>query len=104
MLLEKNTVKKRQVNNDKNGFQKTQQWLIKREILKLELRKQLEFQKIQHEQNLYNNGRGRYKNLSRLQLFRTHEQRLKKIKDPDLLEAYYLSFKQIPNLKNSQTV
>lgn len=82
-------------NNNKNGFKVTQQWLIKREILKLELRRQLEYQKIKHEQKLHADGRGRYKDLSRLQLFRTHELRLKKLKDPSLLEAYYLSLKQI---------
>lgn len=83
--------------NDKNSFQKTLQWLIKREILKLELRKQLELQKVKHEQKLHDEGRGRYKNLSRLQLFRSHEQRLRKLKDPGLLEAYYLSMKQLSN-------
>jgi hypothetical protein len=85
-------------NNEKNGFQKTLNWLVKREILKIEIKKQLELQKIRREQKLHGEGRGRYKSLSRLQLFKTHEQRLRKMRDPDLLRSYYISLTNNFNL------
>lgn len=85
-------------NNEKNGFQKTLDWLVKREILKIEIKKQLELQKIRREQKLHEEGRGRYKTLSRLQLFKTHEQRLRKMRDPDLLRSYYISLTNNFNL------
>lgn len=81
-------------NNQKNGFQRTIQWLVKRDILKLELQKQLVFQKIQHEQKLHSQGKGRQKALSRLQLYRMHEQRLQRINDPVILQAYYKQISQ----------
>ncbi|MEM9388859.1 MAG: hypothetical protein AAGA02_00210 [Bacteroidota bacterium] len=80
-------------HNQSNGFQKTLQWLLRREVLKLEVRQQLELQKIRHEQRLHSEGKGRYQHLNRLQLFRLHEQRLRRYNDPQMLEAYYVSLK-----------
>ena len=87
-------------HNEKNGFQVTLQWLVKREILKMEVQQQLEMQRVRHEQNQHENGRGRYKHLSRLQLFRIHEERLRKFKNPDALNTYYLTLKRITVNKN----
>ncbi|PTB98016.1 hypothetical protein C9994_00215 [Marivirga lumbricoides] len=77
-------------NNNKNDFQKTLKWLVKREILKIEISQQLMLQKIQNEHRLHTQGKGRHKHLSRLQLFRLQEQRLSRMNDPELLNAYYL--------------
>ena len=88
-------------HNEKNGFQVTLQWLLKREILKMEVQQQLEMQRVRYEQNQHENGRGRYKHLSRLQLFRIHEERLRKFKNPEALNTYYLTLKRITVNKNS---
>ena len=88
-------------HNEKNGFQVTLQWLVKREILKMEVQQQLEMQRVRYEQNQHENGRGRYKHLSRLQLFRIHEERLRKFKNPEALNTYYLTLKKITINKNS---
>ncbi len=76
-------------SNDKNGFQKTIQWLLKRDILKAEVKAQLHLQRIKKEQELHAEGKGRYQHLNRLQLFRMHEQRLRRYRDPEVLESYY---------------
>ncbi|GAA5036564.1 hypothetical protein GCM10011506_30190 [Marivirga lumbricoides] len=82
-------------HNDKNDFQKTLKWLVKREILKTEISQQLMLQKVRNEHRLHEEGKGRYKHLSRLQLFRLQEQRLSKMNNPELLKAYYLYIRRI---------
>lgn len=87
-------------SNDRNGFQKTIQWLLKRDILQAEVKAQLQLQRIKKEQELHNAGKGRYQHLNRLQLFRLHEQRLRKYKDPAMLETYYHYIKQNQKLRS----
>ncbi|MCG8322862.1 MAG: hypothetical protein MI921_25395 [Cytophagales bacterium] len=77
-------------HNDRNGFKKTWEWYLRQETLKLEVRNQLALQQAKHELNLQNQGKGRFKNKSRLQLFRIHEKRLRQYKDQALLDAYYV--------------
>lgn len=88
-------------SNDKNGFQNTIQWLLKRDILKAEVKAQLQLQRIKKEQELHAEGKGRYQHLNRLQLFRLHEQRLRKYKDPAVLESYYHQVLRNQRMNNS---
>ena len=77
-------------HNDRNGFKKTWEWYLRQETLKLEIRNQLALQQAKHELSLHNQGKGRFKNKSRIQLFRIHEKRLRQYKDQALLDAYYV--------------
>ncbi|MDN5215038.1 hypothetical protein QQ020_23355 [Fulvivirgaceae bacterium BMA12] len=77
-------------HNDRNGFRKTWEWYLRQETLKLEIRNQLALQQAKHELSLHNQGKGQFKNKSRIQLFRIHEKRLRQYKDQALLDAYYV--------------
>ena len=81
-------------HNDRNGFKKTWEWYVRQETLKLEVRNQLALQQAKHELNLHNQGKGRFKNKSRLQLFRIHEKRLRQYKDQALIDAYYVCLQE----------
>ena len=75
--------------NSKNGFIKTWEWYIRQETLKIEVRNQLELEKVKKEIQEQSEAKGRFKNHSRLQLFRIHEKRLSSFKDESLMKAYY---------------
>ncbi|WP_017730699.1 hypothetical protein [Nafulsella turpanensis] len=75
--------------NQKNGFINTWEWYVRQETLKIEIRNQLELEKVKKETLTHNQEKGRFKNHSRLQLFRIHEKRLSKFKDEALMQAYY---------------
>ena len=79
-----------QPNNERNGFKKTWEWYLRQETLKLEVRNQLALQEAKHELSLHNQGKGRFKSKSRIELFRIHEKRLRQYKDQALLDAYYV--------------
>ncbi|MDN5214694.1 hypothetical protein QQ020_21625 [Fulvivirgaceae bacterium BMA12] len=86
------------LHNDRNGFKKTWEWYLRQETLKLEVRNQLALQQAKHELSLHNKGKGRFKNKSRLQLFKIHEKRLRQYKDQALLDAYYVCLQKSVDL------
>jgi hypothetical protein len=75
--------------NHKNGFINTWEWYVRQETLKIEIRNHLELEKVKKEVQAHNQEKGRFKNHSRLQLFRIHEKRLSKFKDEALIQTYY---------------
>ena len=75
--------------NHKNGFINTWEWYVRQETLKIEIRNQLELEKVRKETQAHNQEKGRFKSHSKLQLFRIHEKRLSKFKDETLMKAYY---------------
>jgi hypothetical protein len=83
----------------KNGFINTWEWYVRQETLKIEIRNQLELEKVEKETQTHNQEKGRFKNHSRLQLFRIHEKRLSKFKDEALMKAYYSGLQHSLQLK-----
>ena len=74
--------------NQKNGFKKTYQWFIRQEVLKREIRNQILIQQSAEEWKKHNNGEGRHKNRTRLQLFRIQQKRLSNYNDEDLMRMF----------------
>lgn len=89
-------------NNDRNGFKKTWQWYIKQETLKVEVRNQLLLQHIKAEWQQYGQGKGRFREKTRLQLFRIQQKRLSQYKDESLMQSYQQSLKQSLQLHKLQ--
>ena len=85
--------------NNKNGFIKTWEWYVRQETLKIELRNQLELEKVKKEIQEQSEQKGRFKSYSRLQLFRIHEKRLSTYKDESLMRAYYSCLQQSLQIK-----
>lgn len=75
-------------HNERNGFKKTWQWYVRQETLKIEVRNQLELQRIVKEIDQHHQGKGRFRHKTRLQLFRIHEKRLSRYQDKSLMQAY----------------
>lgn len=75
-------------NNDRNGFKKTWEWYVKQETLKIEIRNQLLLQQIKAEWQQHEQNKGRFREKTRLQLFRLQQKRLAKYKDESLNQAY----------------
>lgn len=86
-------------NNDRNGFKKTWQWYVKQQILKLEVRNQLLIQQIKAEWQQHRAGRGRFKQKTRLQLFRVQQKRLSQYRDESLMQAFHLCLQRSLHLK-----
>ena len=86
-------------NNDRNGFKKTWQWYVKQQILKLEVRNQLLIQQIKAEWQQHQAGRGRFKQKTRLQLFRVQQKRLSQYRDESLMQAFHLCLQRSLHLK-----
>ena len=72
----------------KNGFKKTYRWFIRQEVLKREIRNQILIQQSAEEWKKHNNGEGRHKNRTRLQLFRIQQKRLSNYNDEDLMRMF----------------
>jgi hypothetical protein len=85
--------------NLKNGFLNTWEWYIRQETLKIEIRNHLELEKVKKEVQAHNQEKGRFKNHSRLQLFRIHEKRLSTFKSEALMQAYYAGLQQSLHIK-----
>jgi hypothetical protein len=85
--------------NNKNGFVNTWEWYVRQEALKIELRNQLELEKVKKEIQEQSEQKGRFKSHSRLQLFRIHEKRLSNYKDESLMRAYYSCLQQSLHIK-----
>ena len=85
--------------NYKNGFLKTWEWYARQETLKIEVRNQLELEKVKKEIQAHNEAKGRFKNHSRLQLYRIHEKRLSTFKDESLMQAYYAGLQHSLQIK-----
>jgi hypothetical protein len=75
-------------NNDRNGFKTTMGWYAKQETLKIEIRNQLLLQQIKAEWQQYEQSKGRFKEMTRLQLFRIQQKRLAQYRDESLQSAY----------------
>lgn len=75
-------------HNDRNGFDKTYDWYVKQETLKLAVRNELILQQAEKEWEDYGKGNGRYKHKSRLQLFEIQRKRIGKIQDENLTKEY----------------
>ncbi|TPN87415.1 hypothetical protein [Aquimarina algicola] len=80
--------------NKRNGFNKTYEWFIRQELLKKSIRNQILIQNTEKEWEDHNQGKGRHKHKSRLQLFRIQQQRLSTFKDDALLRAYEKSLQR----------
>ena len=87
-------------HNTKNGFDKTWEWYVKQETLKLEVRNQLLIQRTQHEWEQHNQSKGRHQYKSRLQLFRIQQKRLSQYRDQALMQVYYRSLQHSLHLQN----
>ena len=87
-------------HNTKNGFDKTWQWYVKQETLKREVRNQLLIQQTQHEWKLHDQGKGKHKYKTRLQLFRIQQKRLSQYRDESLMQVYHTSLQQSLHLEN----
>ena len=85
--------------NKKNGFINTLEWYVRQETLKIELRNQLELEKVKKEIQAHIEEKGRFKNHSRLQLYRIHEKRLSNFKDESLMQAYYAGLQHSLQIK-----
>ncbi|MBT33179.1 MAG: hypothetical protein CMO01_26255 [Thalassobius sp.] len=75
-------------NNERNGFKKTWLWYVKQETLKLEIRNQLLLQQVKTEWQQHEQDKGRFREKTRLQLFRIQQKRLAKYRDESLNQAY----------------
>ncbi|WP_159090651.1 hypothetical protein [Aquimarina aquimarini] len=80
--------------NKRNGFAKTYQWFIKQELLKKQIRNQILIQKSEKEWKDRDQGKGRYKHKTRLQLFRIQQQCLSAFNDEKLLQEYEKSLQR----------
>lgn len=80
--------------NEKNGFNKTWEWYLKQETLKIETRNQLLIQQVKAEWKQYDRGKGRLRQKTRLQLFRIQQKRLARYQDEALNQAYLQSLHQ----------
>lgn len=86
-------------NNERNGFKKTWQWYVKQETLKIEIRNQLLLQHIKAEWKQHDEGKGRFKDHTRLELFRIQQKRLTKYQDESLNQAYQHCLQQSLHLQ-----
>jgi hypothetical protein len=75
-------------NNERNGFKKTWQWYVKQETLKIEIRNQLLLQQVKSEWQQHEQNKGRFREKTRLQLFRIQQKRLAGYRDESLNQAY----------------
>ncbi|MBL6445737.1 hypothetical protein JMN32_05415 [Fulvivirga sp. 29W222] len=76
--------------NVKNGFKKTWKWYLKQETLKLQVRNEIELQKMKRQLEDHQRGKGRHKHLSRYELFNKHRKHLERLND-DMITRAYLS-------------
>jgi hypothetical protein len=89
-------------HNERNGFSRTWQWYLKQETLKIEVRNQLLLQQVKAEWYQHDTGKGRFKQKTRLQLFRIQQQRLAQYRDESLMEAYQHCLHQSLHLQKLQ--
>lgn len=78
--------------NEKNGFRKTWKWYVKQETLKLQVRNEIELQKMKRQLDDHHKGKGRHKHLSRYELFNKHRKYLDKLNDDMITRAYLSAF------------
>lgn len=93
-------------NNERNGFKKTWQWYVKQETLKIEIRNQLLLQQAKAEWQQHGQNKGRFRQKTRLQLFRIQQKRLANFRDESLMQAYEQCLQrclQLQNLKRKQS-
>ena len=89
-------------HNERNSFAKTWQWYLKQETLKIEVRNQLLLQQVKAEWYQHDAGKGRFRQKTRLQLFRIQQQRLAQYRDESLMEAYQYCLQQSLHLQKLQ--
>ena len=89
-------------HNERNSFAKTWQWYLKQETLKIEVRNQLLLQQVKAEWYQHDAGKGRFKQKTRLQLFRIQQQRLAQYRDESLMAAYQYCLQQSLHLQKLQ--
>jgi hypothetical protein len=87
-------------NNERNSFKATMGWHMKQETLKVEIRNQLLLQQINAEWQQHGQCKGRFKEKTRLQLFRIQQKRLAHYRDESLQSAFQECLQQ--NLHLSQ--
>jgi hypothetical protein len=87
-------------SNDRNGFQNTWQWYVKQETLKLETRNQLLLQQAKAEWQQHEQDKGRFREKTRLQLFRIQQKRLANYRDESLMQAYQQCLQRSLQLEN----
>ncbi len=87
-------------NNERNGFKKTWQWYLKQETLKIEIRNQLLLQQVKAEWQQHEQNKGRFREKTRLQLFRIQQKRLAGYRDESLNQAYQQCLQRCLQLKN----
>jgi hypothetical protein len=75
-------------NNERNSFKATMGWHVKQETLKIEIRNLLLLQQIKAEWHQHEQCKGRFKEKTRLQLFRIQQKRLAQYRDESLQSAY----------------
>ncbi len=83
--------------NKRNSFIKTYRWFIKQQALKRQIRNRILIQKAEQEWKDYNQGEGKNRHKTRLQLFRLQQQHLDSYGDPMLIRAYEKSLQKIVN-------
>lgn len=76
-------------NNDRNGFKNTWSWYLRQQVLKTEVRNQLLLQRVKAEWKQHDKGSGRFRQKTRLQLFRIQQKRLSRYRDENLMNAYH---------------
>lgn len=87
-------------NNERNGFKKTWQWYVKQETLKIEIRNQLLLQQVKTEWEQHEQNKGRFREKTRLQLFRIQQKRLANYRDESLNQAYQHCLQRSLHLHN----
>jgi hypothetical protein len=87
-------------NNERNGFIKTWQWYVKQETLKIEIRNQLLLQQVKAEWQQHEQNKGRFREKTRLQLFRIQQKRLAGYRDESLNQAYQQCLQRCLHLQN----
>ena len=89
-------------HNERNGFARTWQWYLKQETLKIEVRNQLLLQQVKAEWYQHDADKGKFRQKTRLQLFRIQQQRLAQYRDESLMEAYQYCLQQSLHLQKLQ--